>query len=728
MAGNILRPVNGVVNEFYIPEFQIVIDVVAPEINVSATTEGTKSGTAYYAHSGDTLTLTITDDVAINGISLDGSINTTNYMYCWGSGTSINSCGTTTALSVVRDDNNYVMLDRLSATVTVPDVTTGGLVSYYLFVYLVNDYVNNVATAIDSYATASPYVYYYFSIYNGQPSSSGDIVITGNAEAEEGYTNTTQLRITYTVVAPYGYRRSEVYFSDDVTLDDVLVAYDDVIRTSGAAFTITLSFDLEAVLGYAVEDDDNYLCFTIYAWDVYGNNDTIGEATITLDQGTPEFYISYNGTPYLPSEAGNTGFTMPSGNSFEFNISDDSEGVGLRNTIIEVDYYITNIAPDSFDISDYYNQGIFNMQFGTIETERSLSLFAHTLTKYYVYIALDANELMDLAGNRIGVASLYPDISGYIFLRYEIGITSFDATASESPVNQLITLLSSYPLVCENKECGPTKNMYQLNYRNTSVPYYLLAHVNVADYTNMTTTDLVGEFLTILRSDSYDNVGEGLTIINSLSQSLGTSSVYKNSMTIQLNNADTFYTEVIDLAIIMNTPELVEGDTSNSGSKVEVEYGSEVSNVGMSFVGEKEGEVKVETLITLNGVKVKEIDTKVAGVYSITQVARDSKGRSARVVKEVIVKENEEVETNIKEEEEIVELVEVVAPVTNVNVSESVNEVATREVVETNQVTMRVERKVKVRGYSKKKEVRKTKKEKFSFKLFSKYFFKIYDG
>ena len=41
---------------------------------------------------------------------------------------------------------------------------------------------------------------------------------------------------------------------------------------------------------------------------------------------------------------------------------------------------------------------------------------------------------------------------------------------------------------------------------------------------------------------------------------------------------------------------------------------------------------------------------------------------------------------------------------------------------------MKLENKVKVNGYKKKKMIRKAKKESFSFKLFSKYFFKVYDG
>ncbi|MBR3890464.1 MAG: hypothetical protein IKJ30_00145, partial [Bacilli bacterium] len=52
-----------------------------------------------------------------------------------------------------------------------------------------------------------------------------------------------------------------------------------------------------------------------------------------------------------------------------------------------------------------------------------------------------------------------------------------------------------------------------------------------------------------------------------------------------------------------------------------------------------------------------------------------------------------------------------------------------RKVVENIQVEMRIENKEEVKGYKKKEEKNKKNKEnKGTFKLFSKWFFKVYDG
>ncbi|MBR3891337.1 MAG: hypothetical protein IKJ30_04640, partial [Bacilli bacterium] len=51
-----------------------------------------------------------------------------------------------------------------------------------------------------------------------------------------------------------------------------------------------------------------------------------------------------------------------------------------------------------------------------------------------------------------------------------------------------------------------------------------------------------------------------------------------------------------------------------------------------------------------------------------------------------------------------------------------------RKVVENIQVEMRIENKEEVKGYKKRKEVKEEKKSNLTFKLFSKWFFKVYDG
>jgi len=182
---------------------------------------------------------------------------------------------------------------------------------------------------------------------------------------------------------------------------------------------------------------------------------------------------------------------------------------------------------------------------------------------------------------------------------------------------------------------------------------------------------------------------------------------------------------LVSIVIFYNAPTLI---TSENNATTVVNQGEEIANVGMSFNSKDGSEVSVDTLITLDGVKVKNVDTNIPGVYNVTQVAKDKLGRTTRVNKEIVVLANKEVKEEVVEEE-IIEVVEevVVLPVEVKVNNEKVEEVKVVE-VEQNRVEVKLENKVKVNGYKKRKEIRKNKKEQFSFKLFSKYFFKVYDG
>ena len=192
--------------------------------------------------------------------------------------------------------------------------------------------------------------------------------------------------------------------------------------------------------------------------------------------------------------------------------------------------------------------------------------------------------------------------------------------------------------------------------------------------------------------------------------------------------SDSNYFKALTLVVLNEAPKLVL-DTATSPVSLEVNKGEEISNVGLSFKTSNTGDVVVDTLITLDGVRVKKVDTNVTGVYNIVQVARDGEGRSHTVKRQVVVKDEEVVENIIVSKEEIKEEVRIEVPVAETQVK--VNQEAqaeTRVEVETNRVEMRLEKETKVKGYKKKKEIKQVRKESFTFKLFSKYFFKIYDG
>ena len=184
--------------------------------------------------------------------------------------------------------------------------------------------------------------------------------------------------------------------------------------------------------------------------------------------------------------------------------------------------------------------------------------------------------------------------------------------------------------------------------------------------------------------------------------------------------------------IIVEAPQIK--NTSNTGSTITLHQGEELGeNLGASFVSTTEGSLSIDTLITFNGVKVKKVDTSVSGVYDIKQVATDKLGRTTTVLRKVIVKDNGEVNEEVVMEQEIEEKEEIIVPiVNNIEVRENQNtpsevKVETRS-VEASKIDMIVNKEVKFKGYKLRKDIKKNKKEKFSFKEFSKYFFKIYDG
>ena len=182
--------------------------------------------------------------------------------------------------------------------------------------------------------------------------------------------------------------------------------------------------------------------------------------------------------------------------------------------------------------------------------------------------------------------------------------------------------------------------------------------------------------------------------------------------------------DIYQLMVLINAP-ITDG--GNAGARV-VEQGEELGNIAVAFTSDIE--FSVDTLITLNGVKVKEVDTNKPGVYEVRSIATDIMGRVNKVNRTIVVKEGVKEEVEVKVEE-IKETPEVITPVVVNNAPVEVQpEVNTnRKVVENIQVEMRIENKEEVKGYKKKEEKNKKNKEnKGTFKLFSKWFFKVYDG
>jgi vacuolar-type H+-ATPase subunit I/STV1 len=228
---------------------------------------------------------------------------------------------------------------------------------------------------------------------------------------------------------------------------------------------------------------------------------------------------------------------------------------------------------------------------------------------------------------------------------------------------------------------------------------------------------MVEDIETLLTSTTLNNYG------------LVSDSILRNFYKTQIDDDATLIStadnQKVTLLIIIASPEL----TTNGGNIVEtstITQGEEFSNVGLSFTSSSSDSVDIDTVISLDGVRVNKLDTNKTGTYSIRTIATDANGRTTRVVRTVVVEPKAE-NKEIKVEEPVkVETTKTVEQVKEVETK--TQETSTRKVIENTQMAMRIEKKERINTYRRKKQNKNSKKESFTFKLFSKWFFKVYDG
>ena len=319
---------------------------------------------------------------------------------------------------------------------------------------------------------------------------------------------------------------------------------------------------------------------------------------------------------------------------------------------------------------------------------------------YYIYlmIANNKNLATDKAGNTAGNdGTIVFNGDRYLFKKIKITPTSTTESGYKTPM-QILTEDGKNFVANQ-----PTTNLIQIQGNE-----YVIITVN--NYNTQKNVNAVTELNYI-----------GLFPLQSLTNTTS-SKIYENVL-VKLSSDHNF--EIVsNVFVIMAAPILV-ADTIKAATQV-VEKGEELSNIGLSFKGKDGASVEHEQIITLNGVRVKRVDTNQVGVYTIVDKAMDTLGRKTVIERRIIV---EDTKIELPTQVEIIKEEMVSIPV--VKVIESLQEKVENETkveIETNKVELRLEKGVKVKGYKKKKEIKKVRKENFTFKLFSKYFFKIYDG
>jgi hypothetical protein len=251
--------------------------------------------------------------------------------------------------------------------------------------------------------------------------------------------------------------------------------------------------------------------------------------------------------------------------------------------------------------------------------------------------------------------------------------------------------------------------------------------IEVLHYDGMIVATLFTEDKVAFDLDAINEIiaGTGYTVqtINrSITYDFSSSYVYHDVLVTRIDEANrSEVNELIDLIIVVAAPNAV----GNVASHLEYNKGDELGNIAVAFTSDIP--FTVDTQITLNGELVKKVDTNRPGVYEMRYIAKDEMGRVNKVYRSIVVNESKEaiVVEEIKEEIEVKETLEAsVLPV-----EAKVETSAPRKVVENVQVEMRIENKEEVKSYKKKERKNKVKKDiKGTFKLFSKWFFKVYDG
>ena len=393
--------------------------------------------------------------------------------------------------------------------------------------------------------------------------------------------------------------------------------------------------------------------------------------------------------------------------------------ISTGTVAVDTEYYVT--VTDKYIIDPIYGTGLVSIkgdltadELAYYELNSDLKGSNHTVPyttsnmTYYFYGLYTEDQIQDPAGNIASYDGEFEDVSTgdmWYYKKFTLNVTGSNHTNNNEEKHGGFIGSDSFDLP---SIVAPEPDVVDGNYYNYQISNNkTLIVVQVEHETNCTS---VGKLIT-----AY-----GMALANDNTTSCASTIV---ESIVKYNN---LY-ESVKVVVINTAPRL---NASNAGSSLVVNKGEEVSNIGLSFTSVDGEQLQVDTLITLNGVKVKEIDTNIPGVYNIRQIAVDSKGRSNRIDKQIIVLDDESTQEVVITEEEIEVVEEVLVPVVNntKNVETSNNQASNKLVEEVPQVEMHIEKKIKVKGYQKRKEIRRTKKEKFSFKLFSKYFFKIYDG
>ncbi len=593
--------------------------------------------------------------------------------------------------TVVTESSSKVLYSNQTALITDIVATDSNNDAYNTLYYK----ISNTEEYEDGVYTTQPY-----SDLTLLSTSEGRKTLVLSVKDSAGNIATSTFYVEYDITAPI--------ISDGT----FVIGCDSYGNYCGYINRSTLLADGSSVLPFKfMLDEGDYYQFTFIATNAAGYREVFTSSMSYMDDIQYELLIEhpldsyYEATVTVTDRAGNTDTAYTDGAR-----DTSSPLIQITERTVEQGYYAGTQMSANLTDYDYYNDEEISMRLLTITSSyelhasllvtRAVDLeFNHNVpysiadNYYYLYAFIEVVHAYDWAGNPLVDYDYLIEFNGDEYYVKEFVIDIIGDDTQEGILNE------DYVPEDSNTDNDYT---YQLIGESTK---FLLIGVN---------TCVSGCTLNALLQDY------GFTLIDDV---IVSDSNYLPKKLIRHGQS----MELVDILVINTAPRV---GSTNTGASITINKGEEVSNIGLSFRSSDGEKLEVDTLITLNGVKVKEVDTNVPGVYSVRQMATDKYGKKAVVTKTITVLDAE-VKEEIIEEEEVMVVEEILVPVVHnaKNVETASNTQVTGNTVEVIEpVEMHIEKKENIKGYQKRKEIRRTKKEKFSFKLFSKYFFKIYDG
>ncbi|MBR3890503.1 MAG: hypothetical protein IKJ30_00350, partial [Bacilli bacterium] len=490
----------------------------------------------------------------------------------------------------------------------------------------VDTWYSNIADAASRYAKIT-----FKNIYGRIVTSSVNIKfdytsptitgysVTGNAAAQNGYTNQRAITLSYTPADTNLYRYTVYDNGTQIKTDTTKVTSATLANSTNGTHTVKLRVYDKA--GNYVETSKNMILDTVIPVSEFELSDN---RTITMNFN--DSYISTNkslGSKYL--------YYM----SLKSNV--DVNALSPSDFIVPVGNDLTNASDIPMNIAKQ---------------------------KHYLYVVTNETP-RDRAGNFI---TCYDTADNITHPAYDFAFNGcVIKTLVEGDENS------------SNVSMEPSK----FTSNNANINDMQVIHVDGMIIVTFFTETTVSFNLETINDAIYGTGYAIQTINNNNTYTFTKSGVYHDVLVSKIaTNQKSNANELLDLVIVIAAPNVADNAAVND---MVINEGEELGNIAVAFISDIE--FSVDTIITLDGIKVKEVDANRPGVYEVRSIARDIMGRVNKVNRTIVVKEGVKEEVEVKVEE-IKETPEVITPVVVNNAPVEVQpEVNTnRKVVENIQV------------------------------------------